>query len=215
MLSGISRGFFTILFLWLAIVPLEGFGLNYTGGIQYFRFGEITYMQAGDNPVYLSEIAMAYRNGEFTSNTFPDLNLGIAKDNYWVRFVIQNQSKASKLYVVLQNPRLNDVEVFVMMKDSLISRFHLGDNFPFNGRDLGVVLGARPERLWRLRQARGRRRRRQNKSKKDDTHGIRPRYWSKYCTMCCVSRPMRSSASPYGSVMAFRKKLTTIGPDFA
>jgi signal transduction histidine kinase len=97
-------------------------------------FSQIRFLESGDSILTLEQTRLLFYQGRFKINRLPDLNLGIAKDNYWVAFVIRNKSGLSSLHLIFENPRINDMDVFVIEADSLIHTWRLGDNFPFHER---------------------------------------------------------------------------------
>ena len=100
-------------------------------------FQEISYASVGDSLVTYQQALHSFRQGKFTLNQNPDLNLGIAKDNYWIAFTIMNVNDfENSIYAVLENPRLNEVDVYLIQNDSIVNTFILGDNFPYHQRPL-------------------------------------------------------------------------------
>lgn len=98
-------------------------------------FDAITYLGTADSVTTASQAKTYFEQGRFAVNKLPDLNLGIARDNYWVAFKINNATaQHHELYINLENPRLNEVEVFVVRNDSILTPLTLGDNFPFFDR---------------------------------------------------------------------------------
>jgi len=98
-------------------------------------FHEISYAPANDSLLTYPQALRAFKQGKFMLNQNPDLNLGIAKDNYWVAFSIKNTNSIERaIYTVLENPRLNDVDVYLIQQDSMMGTFRLGDNFPYYQR---------------------------------------------------------------------------------
>ena len=97
-------------------------------------FAEIYYLSAGDSVQNLSQARDHYRRSFFIPSQHLGINLGIAKDNYWVRLLFINSSATEQsLYLSLENPRLNEVNVF-FLKQNKIAAYTIGDNFPFNNR---------------------------------------------------------------------------------
>ena len=62
-------------------------------------FGEISYTAEADSITSFEKALKVYRKGKFTINTNRDLNLGIAKDNYWVAFELQNESARQRFII--------------------------------------------------------------------------------------------------------------------
>lgn len=97
-----------------------------------FRYEQISFLAAGDSVTGLEEAKEFFRKNRFQKSTMPDLNLGIAKDNYWVHLGVVPEKKDSSRYMLsFGNPRLNEVRVFILSNDSLIYESITGDNFPF------------------------------------------------------------------------------------
>jgi signal transduction histidine kinase len=114
--------------------PVVSFKGNDERKIQH---NEIAYLAENDSVRSVDLARACYDRGQFTINTQPDLNLGIAKDNYWVAFQLQaNIVKAEKYFINLANPRLNEVEIFLLRNDTLLPVTRLGDNFPFGNRPI-------------------------------------------------------------------------------
>ncbi len=122
--------------VWLCMLPWLAQAHAYTEGRQYVQYGEIAYWPAGEKPVGWMEAKAIFNAGKFIKNADPNLNLGIAQDNYWIRFEVSNLSPARRLFITLENSRLNRVEIFILNKDSLVSHPLLGDQFPFREREV-------------------------------------------------------------------------------
>ncbi len=106
---------------------------------QSIRIGyrQLQYIAAGDSINYLPQAQEYFAAGKYLFSLHPDLNLGIAKDNYWVTFAVSHTNAAGKeFFINLENPRLNDVTVYITQKSRLVKQFHMGDNFPFYKRAL-------------------------------------------------------------------------------
>lgn len=113
--------------------------VEYNGeSVRALGFEEISYTIANDSTATLQQALARFKRNEFTLNKLPALNLGIARENYWVSFTIRNTTQAINAYVLLENPRLNEVDVFVLGKDSIRSTFKVGDNFPFATRPVDI-----------------------------------------------------------------------------
>jgi len=110
--------------------------IRYSGqGQLKIGYSSISYIGVGDSVQNLQQAQYFFKQGKFRLNTLPDLNLGIAKDNYWVHLSLtNNQDHPQRLFINLENPRLNDVHIFLLQDDSITSKFTLGDTFPFNYR---------------------------------------------------------------------------------
>lgn len=124
-----------LLFLF-QVAALTGAAQEY-GSMQNVRIGykQLQYIAAGDTILTLTQAQAYYNAGKFQPSQHPDLNLGIAKDNYWVTFTISNPSiKEKDFFINLENPRLNDVSVYVLKNNLLEHAYRLGDYFPFSSR---------------------------------------------------------------------------------
>jgi signal transduction histidine kinase len=96
---------------------------------------QISYFPSGDTILTLDKARSLFRSGKFLPNRLPDLNLGIASDNYWVAIEIQNAARGyHTLHLMLENPRLNAVDVYILRNDTVVNSMVLGDNFPFGNR---------------------------------------------------------------------------------
>lgn len=100
----------------------------------------ISYQGAGDSiPDALTALSY-YKQSLFTINQNGFLNLGIAKDNYWIAVKIHNKCKeASDLVMNLENPRLNEVNLYGFQADTVSYKSRLGDNFPFHEREISMT----------------------------------------------------------------------------
>jgi signal transduction histidine kinase len=112
--------------------------VTYSGEkIKRIEFGALAYLPSGDSITTLEKAQANFHSGKFIINNLPAINLGIAKDNYWVVFTVTNPSERNyNCFVLLENPRLNDVHVYLTRSGSPINTFRLGDNFSFNDRQL-------------------------------------------------------------------------------
>jgi len=100
-------------------------------------YEQISYIAAGDSVANIAAAQKYFSNSSFNANHKKYLNLGIAKDNYWVAFTLVNTTPLSaELIINLGNPRLNEVDVFIVKKNQQKLFFKLGDNFPFLKRVL-------------------------------------------------------------------------------
>lgn len=126
--------FITFLSLVISNACAQEYAVIHKGIRNHVNGKQIGYLPSGDTITSLQQAITSDQKGNFINNEKPDLNLGIAKDNYWVRFRLLNSSGSKKLNVVLENPRLNDVEVFVLQRDSLTLHAILGDNYSFEKR---------------------------------------------------------------------------------
>lgn len=129
------------------VIVLLGISFLCNGQIKQVRYnGEeelkitynmVAYIGAGDS---ISDplTAINYFNAsKFIANNNRFLNLGIARDNYWIALEINNaHSTKADLVLNLENPRLNEVDIFTYREDSLTASFRLGDNFPFGERNV-------------------------------------------------------------------------------
>src|SRR5436190_9645785 len=109
-------------------------------------FANITYMGSGDSITTIAQANKHFASGHFTANKNRDLNLGIAKDNYWVHFTLVSAT-AMDANVVLENPRLNEVDIYIARNDSMESLATLGDNFPYHNRIIDYNQFVFPVRL--------------------------------------------------------------------
>lgn len=126
--------------------------LVYQRGKSWLHHSMVSYLPAGEPAVPLQEARKKQAAGEFIANTLPDINLGIARDNYWVYFRVVNASDAERLIVSLENPRLNEVDVYILSGDSLQAHHKLGDSFPYADRVLPFNLFSFPLNLQHTRE---------------------------------------------------------------
>lgn len=115
-------------------------GLTQTANRQFnIRIGyqQLQYIAAGDSVNNLQQARAYFAAGKYSPGKHSDLNLGIAKDNYWVSFMVSNPTETkNEFFINLENPRLNDVSVYILKSDLLINEYHLGDYFPYYNRVL-------------------------------------------------------------------------------
>jgi signal transduction histidine kinase len=101
------------------------------------RYADVQYLPSGDSVENITKARNLFEKGYFIANNKPDLNLGVAKDNYWLRLGVSNSTAHEhEIYLVLENPRLNLVEVFFISNDSIVWEHILGDELPFDNRNL-------------------------------------------------------------------------------
>ena len=112
--------------------------INYAGQEEMeITYEQILYLAAGDSVATIEAAQTYFKKGGFTPSHNKYLNLGIAKDNYWVTFTLLNTTATdAALMLNLENPRLNEVEIFIIKKNGQSFFFILGDNFPFQKRAL-------------------------------------------------------------------------------
>ncbi len=95
-------------------------------------YGQLSYIPAGDSVSTLAQAEKLHRAGQFSINSKKYVNLGIAKDNYWVSISIQNtEAKVYDLILNLENPRLNEVDIYILRERSEYAYYKVGDNFNF------------------------------------------------------------------------------------
>ncbi len=100
-------------------------------------YEQISYIASGDSVATLEAAQKNYAMGNFLVSHNKYLNLGIAKDNYWINFnIISVADKSIELVLNLENPRLNEVDIYSMRNHQQASFIKLGDNFPFWQRTL-------------------------------------------------------------------------------
>ncbi|MEO7264796.1 MAG: 7TM diverse intracellular signaling domain-containing protein [Ferruginibacter sp.] len=100
-------------------------------------YEQISYIASGDSVTTLEAAQKNYAIGNFLASHNKYLNLGIAKDNYWINFnIISAAAKSTELVLNLENPRLNEVDIYAIRNHQPASLIMLGDNFPFWQRTL-------------------------------------------------------------------------------
>ncbi len=63
------------------------------------------------------------------------LNFGFSQSTYWFRITMVNQNdKESRLLLEVDNPLLDELDLFLFSADQLINRFETGDSKPFSQR---------------------------------------------------------------------------------
>ena len=81
-------------------------------------------------------ILTAYNQGKFKPLKPVILNAGIADHCYWIHFFINNPSNgADSLMIDVDNSRLNRLELFECMGDTVRSMGKMGDFYPFSQRN--------------------------------------------------------------------------------
>jgi signal transduction histidine kinase len=101
--------------------------------VSHAVFANISYMGSGDSITTIVQARKQFDAGRFMLNSKRDLNLGIAKDNYWVHFTLLTANPMDA-NVILENPRLNEFDIFIVKNDSVESMVTMGDNFPYHAR---------------------------------------------------------------------------------
>lgn len=100
-------------------------------------YDQVSYIASGDSINTLDAAKKYYVNGSFLPSHNKYLNLGIAKDNYWITFnIISSVTQTARLILNLENPRLNEVNIYSISSHQQPLHFKLGDNFPFWQRTL-------------------------------------------------------------------------------
>ena len=90
-----------------------------------------------DKPVPINSIVQTYAAGLFKPSSRAVLNAGIAKAYYWLHFNIANKENYdSSLVIDIENPRLNELELFEVSKGVMRSLGKTGDFFPFSQRPI-------------------------------------------------------------------------------
>ena len=102
---------------------------------QTIRHQQLQYIAAGDSIQQFDQARAYFLEGKYSTNKHGDLNLGIAKDDYWVTFQVSNPTPAKKeFYINLENPRLNDVTVYILSNNAVKTTYRFGDYFPYTAR---------------------------------------------------------------------------------
>jgi signal transduction histidine kinase len=127
--------------IFTTLLLFAGFSGNCQPGGQMLNvrigYKQLHHIAAGDSVNNLAEAGEYFSAGKYSESLHPDLNLGIAKDNYWVTFAVTNHSAQKKdFYINLENPRLNDVSVYILRDKVLVAEYRMGDNYPFEQRTL-------------------------------------------------------------------------------
>ena len=105
---------------------------------------QIYYLAAGDSLKTLEEAQSHFKEHYFIPSKYTGINLGIAKDNYWVHLLLVNASGLEQaLYLNLENPRLNQVDVYLIQKKQ-IDKIIIGDDFPFKQRPVNLNVFSLP-----------------------------------------------------------------------
>ncbi len=139
-----------LLFLLLGIgIKAEAQSFVYAGeNTISVGFEHIQYLACGDSVTTLEKAKQSFAKGSFIPNILSNLNLGIAKDNYWIRLSILNQTPGhEKLYLNLENPRINEADVYFLENDSVLFTTTIGDYYPFDSRLLNNNLFSIPFQL--------------------------------------------------------------------
>jgi len=100
-------------------------------------YNQLQYLAAGDsvNNLQLAEAYLAA--GKYSYSKHPDLNLGIARDNFWVTFSLSKPAGTESDYILnLENPRLNDVSAYIKQAAEPTLEYRFGDYFAFSTRQL-------------------------------------------------------------------------------
>lgn len=110
------------------VVQMQNFPIGYK---------QLQYLAAGDSVNSLQQAEDYLAEGKYDFSQHPDLNLGIASDNYWVTFAFSKPPGVDRDYILnLENPRLNDVLVYIKQEHFPIVEYRFGDYFAFSTRQL-------------------------------------------------------------------------------
>jgi len=78
---------------------------------------------------------ISVRKRPFTLLKANGLNAGITPSNHWVYFQIKNNdSHPTTLFIEVDNPRINHLNIYEIRRDSLINQLLTGDALPFESR---------------------------------------------------------------------------------
>lgn len=75
-------------------------------------------------------------NVEFHSGSKRTPNFGYSASAYWLKFQVRNQSRNNDWYVQLENPFLNEIELYQTSRNELVQIKHTGTSYPFNQREI-------------------------------------------------------------------------------
>jgi len=87
----------------------------------------------------LYNISEVIQSGRFIQNPNVTTNLGISKSVFWIRFSIKNNSNLNELLLAIQQPMLDEVEIFVQNNDGFIDSNEVGNDKPFYARQYPYV----------------------------------------------------------------------------
>lgn len=80
-----------------------------------------------------SQIAVLYQQNKFRPLPQHLLNSGYSSSNHWLHFRL-NTKTSSKLFIEIDNPRINHLWFYEVQKDSIIRQVFTGDLLPFQSR---------------------------------------------------------------------------------
>jgi len=76
---------------------------------------------------------------QWLKNTGKPLNLGLEQRSVWIKFKIKNTlSYNTEQLLSLNNPLLNDVQVYQLHNSQLISHTQIGDAYPLDKRAINL-----------------------------------------------------------------------------
>jgi signal transduction histidine kinase len=104
-----------------------------------FRFSSNSwdYIKTKDKNLQVKEILTLFENKKFKPIKTNVLNGGIPGDYYWIHFSLSNiQYSNSSLFIDIESPRLNELELFELSNNEVRSLGKLGDFFPFRERTI-------------------------------------------------------------------------------
>jgi len=136
-MGSIKKVFFNLLLLGYSFIGIaQQRPIEYRGEEKLeIHYDHIFYLPAGDSVFSLAGAQRHADTGNFKPNTKKYLNLGIAKDNYWIRMLLVNRTSAQyELIFKLGNPRINEADIYVVQKNSDPTFFIIGDKFNFKKR---------------------------------------------------------------------------------
>ncbi|SFP82863.1 sensor histidine kinase [Parafilimonas terrae] len=109
--------------------------ISHKNTVKAFSLSSLSYYQTNNKNETLKNIVSSYRSGQFTAVVSNVLNAGIPGQYFWVHFTAFNAGDSSEAMIIdINNSRLNEIELFRLTHDTLLSLGKLGDFYPFAER---------------------------------------------------------------------------------
>ena len=102
-----------------------------------FKSNSWDYFTSNNRDLQINEILALFKNGKFKPVIAAVLNGGIPSKYYWLHFSILNKESCNDtLFIDIQSPRLNELELYEAVSTGIKSLGKLGDFSPFKQRTI-------------------------------------------------------------------------------
>lgn len=129
---------FFLLFVLFISCNAQGQTIRVNGKSVYsFKSNSWNYFTSNNRNLQISEVITLFKNGKFKPVNATVLNGGIADKYYWIHFNILNKDNSrDALFIDIQSPRLNEIELYEAFSTEIKSLGKLGDFSPFKQRTI-------------------------------------------------------------------------------